>query len=87
MASHTLDHDGNATDIHATYAISLWRNDGKVARIARVQVAAPQKHYISASNEVISSHWLISSEGLAPIHVTIHPPCTKSIVMALHQNA
>ncbi len=43
MLKDTLENFANATATRATYATSGMKNDNGVARIARVQVATPEK--------------------------------------------
>ena len=87
MFKHTLDNDGHATAIHATYAIQTALTLSGIARIAGVQVACPIEMVNSASDGPVSSWWRITFNGLSPAILGINPPCTKSEVMTMNRNA
>lgn len=87
MLKHILDSFNNATATHATYATPDNENTDQVARIARVQVATPEKTDIDASGEVISNWWLIHFVDIESVQVAIWPPCNHAEVLALNPRA
>ena len=87
MLKHILDNFNHATATRATYATSEVLNADRVARIARVQVATPEKIDIDASGEVISNWWLIHFVDLDPVQVAIYPPCNHADVLELNPTA
>ncbi len=87
MLKHILDNFNHATATRATSATSKVENDDRVARIARVQVATPEKTDIDASGEVISNWWLIHFVDLEPVQVAIYPPCNHAEALVLNPTA
>lgn len=87
MLKDILENFSNATATRATYATSEVLNAYRVARIARVQVATPEKIDIDASGEVISNWWLIHFIDIKPVQVAIYPPCNHADVLALNPKA
>jgi hypothetical protein len=87
MLKHILDNFNHATATCATSATSEVENDDQVARIARVQVATPEKTDIDASGEVISNWWLIHFIDIEPVQVAIWRPCNHSYVLAMNPKA
>jgi hypothetical protein len=87
MLRDILNNYGNATAIHATYAISDGLDAPRIARIARVQVASPITTDLSGSGEVISNWWLVHYTDIENVQVAIWPPCTHAEVLALNPNA
>lgn len=87
MLRHILDNYSNATCTRAIHATSDGLNADRIARIARIRVATPQKTGISASDEVVSNWWLIHFADLEPVQVAIWPPSTHAEVLALNPQA
>lgn len=79
MLKSNLDNYGNSI-----YAIQMGLNP---SRTARVHVASPIKIVNSASDELVSSWWKITFDGLSPAILEINPPCTKRQMMSLNQGA
>ena len=79
MLKSNLDNYGNSI-----YAIQMGLNP---SRTARVYVASPIKIVNSASDELVSSWWKITFDGLSPAILEINPPCTKRQMMSLNQGA
>ncbi len=87
MLRDILDNFTNATATRATNATSAIKNENGVARIARVQVATPEKKGISISNEIVSNWWLIHYVDCEPVEVAIWPPCSQDEALALNPQA
>jgi hypothetical protein len=87
MLKDILNDFNNATATRATSATPEVENATRVARIARVQVASPQKADIHTSDEIVSNWWLIHFVDLEPVQVAIWPPSNHSDVLAMNPTA
>ena len=87
MLKHILEHFNDATAIHAIHAISDDVERAGIARIARVQVATPDKTDSIASDEIISNWWLMHFIDREPIEVAIWPPCNHASAIESYPNA
>lgn len=87
MLKDILESFSNATATRATNATSEEVNGCRVARIARVQVATPEKTDIIACTELISNWWLLHYVDREPVEVAIWPPCSQDEALVLNPQA
>jgi hypothetical protein len=87
MLSDRLQKYSNASCTSATYATPDTKSHLEVARVARVQVATPDKTDSVASDEFVSNWWLIHFTDRDPVEVAIWPPCDHSIALLSYPEA
>ena len=87
MLNDRLKKYSHASCTSATYATPDTKKPLEVARVARVQVATPDKTNSTASDEIISNWWLMHIIDREPIEVAIWPPCNHAGAIQSYPNA
>ena len=87
MLNDRLKKYSHASCTSATYATPDIIKPLEVARVARVQVATPDKTNSTASDEIISNWWLMHFIDRDPVEVAIWLPCNKAGAFESYPNA
>ena len=87
MLKHILEQFNDATAINAIHAISDDVEVTRIARVAQVQVATPDKTDSIASDEIISNWWLMHFVDRDSIEVAIWPPCNYASGIQSYPNS